>query len=88
VKLAAPLVGIGAVEVDIAASWSGTTVTVRLPCILPAGVTSVCFTGWTGYANADCIEQIGKDELRDYLGVLTPATMRLVNQALTVALAL
>jgi mRNA interferase MazF len=42
----------------------------------------------TGYANADCIEQLGKNELGDYLGALTPATMRHVNQALTVALAL
>jgi mRNA interferase MazF len=24
----------------------------------------------TGYANADCIEQLGKDELGDYLGGL------------------
>lgn len=42
----------------------------------------------TGYANADCIEQLGKDELGDYLGALTPATMRTINQALAVALAL
>ena len=35
----------------------------------------------TGYANADCIEQLGKDELGDYLGALTPASMRNVNQA-------
>ena len=42
----------------------------------------------TGYANADCIEQLGKDELGDYLGALSPATMRQVDQALAVALAL
>jgi mRNA interferase MazF len=36
----------------------------------------------TGYANADCIEQLGKDELGGYLGALTAATMRQVNQAL------
>ncbi len=42
----------------------------------------------TGYANADCIEQLGKDELGDYLGALSPATMRTVNQALAIALAL
>jgi mRNA interferase MazF len=41
-----------------------------------------------GYANADCIEQLGKDELGDYLGALSPVTMRRVNQALAVALAL
>ena len=42
----------------------------------------------TGYANADCIEQVGKDELGEYLGALTPASMRDVNQALAIALAL
>ena len=41
-----------------------------------------------GYANADCIEQLSKDELGDYLGALSPATMRTVNQALAIALAL
>lgn len=41
-----------------------------------------------GYANADCIEQLGKDELGDYLGALTPVTIRAINQALAVALAL
>jgi mRNA interferase MazF len=41
-----------------------------------------------GYANADCIEQLRKDELGEYLGALTPASMRGVNQALTIALAL
>jgi mRNA interferase MazF len=42
----------------------------------------------TGYANADCIEQLGKDELGEYLGALSPATMRAVNQALAIALAI
>lgn len=42
----------------------------------------------TGYANADCIEQLGKDELGDYLGALSPASMRSVNLALMVALGL
>jgi len=42
----------------------------------------------TGYVNADCIEQLGKDELGDYLGALSPATMRGVNRALAIALAL
>ncbi len=42
----------------------------------------------TGYANADCIGQLGKDELREYLGALSPASMRGVNQALAIALAL
>ena len=42
----------------------------------------------TGYANADCIERLGKDELGEYLGALSPASMRGVNQALTTALAL
>ncbi len=42
----------------------------------------------TGYANADCIEQLAKDELGEYLGALTPASMRSINQALAIALAL
>jgi len=41
-----------------------------------------------GYANGDCIEQLGKDELGEYLGALTPASMRSINQALEIALAL
>lgn len=42
----------------------------------------------TGYANADCIEQLRKSELGDYLGVLSATTMHQVNQALAAALAL
>jgi mRNA interferase MazF len=42
----------------------------------------------TGYANADCIEQLGKGELGEYLGALSRESMRNVNQALMVALAL
>lgn len=42
----------------------------------------------TGYANADCIEQLAKDDLGEYLGALAPASMRSVNQALAIALAL
>ena len=41
-----------------------------------------------GYGNADCIEQLGKDELGDYLGALSPGSMRNINHALAVALAL
>ncbi|HLI40707.1 MAG TPA: hypothetical protein VKV35_03585 [Streptosporangiaceae bacterium] len=41
-----------------------------------------------GSANADCIERLGKDELGEYLGALSPASMRGVNQALAIALAL
>ena len=42
----------------------------------------------TGYANADCIEQLGKDELGEYLGSLSRESMGKVNQALMIALAL
>ena len=42
----------------------------------------------TGYANADCIEQLGKDELGEYLGPLSRESMGKVNQALMIALAL
>lgn len=41
-----------------------------------------------GYANADCIEQLDKDELGEYIGALSPASVRAVNQALAIALAL
>ena len=42
----------------------------------------------TGYANADCIEQLGKDELGEYVGALSLASMRSINDALKIALAL
>jgi mRNA interferase MazF len=41
----------------------------------------------TGYANTDCIEQPGKAELGEYLGALSPASVRAVNQSLAIALA-
>ena len=41
----------------------------------------------TGYANADCIEQLGQDEVGEYLGALSPTTMHAINQALAAALA-
>jgi mRNA interferase MazF len=41
-----------------------------------------------GYANADCIEQLGKAELGEYLGALTPASIDKVNRALALALAI
>jgi mRNA interferase MazF len=41
-----------------------------------------------GYANADCTEQLGKDELGEYVGALSSGSMRGVNQALAIALAL
>jgi mRNA interferase MazF len=55
---------------------------------LPTWVELSAADPLTGYANADCIEQLGKHELGDYLGALTPTTMRHVNRALSVALAL
>ncbi len=61
------------------------TTTVRQ---LPTWVHLSAADPLSGFANADCIEQLSKDELGDYLGALTPATMRNVNQALAVALAL
>jgi mRNA interferase MazF len=41
-----------------------------------------------GYANADNIETLGKDELGNYLGALSVTTMTRVNTALAMALAL
>ena len=55
---------------------------------LPTWVKLSAADPLTGYANADCIEQLTKDELGDYLGALSPPSMRAVNQALAVALAL
>jgi mRNA interferase MazF len=55
---------------------------------LPTWVKLSAADPLTGYANADCIEQLAKDKLGEYLGALSPASMREVNQALAVALAL
>jgi mRNA interferase MazF len=41
-----------------------------------------------GYANADNIETLGKDELGTYLGSLSSVTMSKINAALAVALGL
>ena len=61
-----------------------TTTTRRLPTWVPLSASDPL----GGYANADNIETLGKDELGDYLGALSVRTMRLINQALAVALAL
>lgn len=41
-----------------------------------------------GNVNTDCLETLGKDELGDYLGALSSATIRRVNGALALALGL
>lgn len=41
-----------------------------------------------GFVNTDNIETLGKDELGDQLGTLTPATILAVNRALAIALGL
>lgn len=56
--------------------------------ILPTWVQLSASDPLIGYANADCIEQLGKNELGEYLGALSAATMRRVNQALAIALAI
>ena len=55
---------------------------------LPTWVKLSAADPLAGYANADCIEQLAKDELGEYLGALSPGSMRGVDQALTIALAL
>jgi mRNA interferase MazF len=55
---------------------------------LPTWVKLAAADPLAGYANADCIEQLGKDELGEYLGAFSRATMRAVNEALAIALAL
>lgn len=61
-----------------------TTTVRRLPTWVPLSANDPL----TGYANADNIETLGKDELGDYLGALSVPTMRLINQALALSLAL
>jgi mRNA interferase MazF len=61
-----------------------TTTTRRLPTWVPLSASDPL----AGYANADNIETLGKDELGDYLGALSVPTMRLINQALALALGL
>ena len=61
-----------------------TTTPRRLPTWVPLSANDPL----TGYANADNIETLGKDELGDYVGALSIPTMRLVNDALALALAL
>jgi mRNA interferase MazF len=61
-----------------------TTTARRLPTWVPLSAGDPL----AGYANADNIETLGKDELGDYLGALSVPTMQLINQALAVALAL
>ena len=41
-----------------------------------------------GYINTDDLQQLHRDELRELLGSLTPATLRAVNDALRIVLAL
>ncbi|MBN9610217.1 MAG: mRNA interferase MazF1 [Actinobacteria bacterium 69-20] len=55
---------------------------------LPTWVKLMPADPLVGYANADCIEQLGKEELGEYLGALSPASMRKIDRALAVALAL
>jgi mRNA interferase MazF len=55
---------------------------------LPTWVAMTARDPVTGYANADNIETLGKGELGDYLGALTPTTMTRINAALAVALGL
>lgn len=55
---------------------------------LPTWVALSAADPLEGYANADNIETLGKDELGDYLGALSAATMARVNTALAIALGL
>ena len=55
---------------------------------LPTWVQLTSADPLVGYANCDCIEQLGKDELGEYLGSVSPESMRRVNHSLAIALAL
>jgi mRNA interferase MazF len=59
-----------------------TTTARQLPTWVPLSAADPL----TGFANADNIETLGKDELGEHLGALTPATMMRVNRALAIAL--
>lgn len=59
-----------------------TTTAKELPTWVPLGQADPL----GGYANTDNIETLGRDELDDYLGALTPATLSKVDRALCVAL--
>jgi mRNA-degrading endonuclease toxin of MazEF toxin-antitoxin module len=52
---------------------------------LPTWVQLSAADPLTGYANADCRAQLAKDELGEYLGALSPPSMRVVNQAVAIA---
>ncbi len=54
---------------------------------LPTGVRLSMVDPLAGYANAECVEQLSKDELGEYVGALSAASMRSLNQALAIALA-
>lgn len=61
-----------------------TTTQRELPTWVPLGSDD----GLAGLVNTDSIEALGKDELGDHLGTLSPATIIAVNRALTIALGL
>jgi mRNA interferase MazF len=63
-----------------------TTTTKRadLPTWIPLG-TADPITGWIV---CDDLQQLARDELADYLGALSPATINRVNTGLRVALAI
>ncbi|NKY55493.1 type II toxin-antitoxin system PemK/MazF family toxin [Nocardia flavorosea] len=59
-----------------------TTIARELPTWVPLGADDPL----GGYVNTDNIETLGKDELGDYLGTLSPSSIVSVNRALAVAL--
>jgi mRNA interferase MazF len=58
------------------------------PANLPTWVRLTADDPLVGYVNTDDLQQLHRDELRDCLGSLTPATLRAVNDALRIVLAL
>lgn len=59
-----------------------TTTTKNLPTWVPLSQTDPL----GGYANTDNIETLGHNELGQYLGALTPATLSSVDRGLCIAL--
>jgi mRNA interferase MazF len=57
---------------------------VNLPTWVPLGISDPL----VGYINTDDLQQLHRDELRDLLGSLSPTTLRAVNDALRIVLAL
>jgi len=58
------------------------------PTATPTWVPLAASDPLVGYVNTDDLQQLHRDELHDLLGSLSPTTLRAVNDALRIVLAL